>query len=435
MQKVEQFILNNQLFLKSDKLLVALSGGADSVALLNILIDLGYNVEAAHVNFKLRGNESDGDAAFCEKLCVNKHITLHSLVEDADDYARKNKLSIEMAAREIRYKWFKQVLASKKLDKIVVGHHKDDQAETIVMNMVRGTGVAGMKGMLPLNGNIARPLLCLSKQEIDDYIKGNNLNYRSDSSNSDHAFVRNKVRHEIMPKLSEINPGFTDQIDSFSKRFAESEVIVNSYIQDWKSKNLVDENRFPAETLWADPAAMTLLHGLLTPYDFTPGAIREIFYAYPFKTGAKFYSVSHIAFYDRGNLIVEPAKFLNHNNETNEVYPVNHSHLNFHFEKLKRKDIESIPTEPNIACIDKDKLTLPLFIRRWQEGDKFRPLGMKGFKKVSDFLIDNKIGMAEKQNIYVLLSSDEIVWIVGHRIDDRFKLTKDTKQVLWVEMA
>lgn len=434
MEKVSSYIKTQHLFNSSSRILVGLSGGCDSVVLLHMLTNLGLKCEAAHVNFKLRGSESDDDAKFCEAFAKSLNVKFHVLESDAKVRAATHGISVEMAAREIRYAWFKHLLEQNNLDYIAVAHHKNDQAETILMNLIRGTGVSGMKGMMPKNESVVRPLLCLTRKEIEAYSEANSLTSRYDKSNADTSYKRNNIRHTIMPQIEGINPAFIEHIDATAYRFMESAIIVENYIENWKTEHQLEEGRVPISALFNDAAALTLLHALLTPYNFSASAIQDIFQNHPHKTGAQFFSNTHLVLVDRDFLVIEPVLKTTPNFEAKEIYPINKSALPIHAELLPFTKLEAIPKESSIACLDFDTLTMPLMVRNWQQGDKFRPLGMKGFKKISDFLIDNKINLLEKQDIRVVTSGEEVVWVMGHRIDDRYKTTPKTKQILWLEL-
>ncbi|MFB6343258.1 tRNA lysidine(34) synthetase TilS [Saccharicrinis sp. FJH62] len=433
MKKVADFIDRHELIASSEKVLVGFSGGADSVVLLHLLSELGYTCEAAHVNFRLRGKVSDEDARFCRNFCEQLHIPFYYLEEDTKAYAKKHKLSVEMAAREIRYNWFNKLLETYQLDAIAVAHHKNDQAETILMNLIRGTGITGMRGMLPKNGKIIRPLLCMTRKEVEDYVSIHKLQFRTDATNADTTIRRNLIRHEILPRIEKLNPAFTESVDDLSQRFAESGIIVEEYIRKWKGKNMVDQDRIPIEKLFQSPASLTILYGILSEFGFGASAIQDIYNAWPYQSGSRFLGGAYYILADRDYLLIEPVKQQEQEVGAREVYPENKLDSNLHFEELSINELESIPKEAHIACLDMDQLTLPLRIRPWRQGDKFRPLGMKGFKKVSDFLIDNKINLAEKESVNVLLSGDNIIWVIGYRIDDRFKTTKNTQFILWIE--
>lgn len=434
MKKVTDFIQKEQLIQANDKVLLGFSGGADSVVLLHLLASLGYACEAAHVNFQLRGNESDEDALFCRNFCKRYEIPFHYLEVNTKAYATKHRISVEMAAREIRYTWFNKLLDEHHLNVIAVAHHKNDQAETILLNLIRGTGVAGLKGMLPKNGNVIRPLLCMTRQEIEEYIQNHNLKFRTDNTNADTTFRRNLIRHRIMPEIESINPAFTDTVDALAQRFKESAAIVDVYVHDWIDKHMKDPRRIPVNALFQNAASMTILHRLLSEFGFSASLIMEVYRAYPFRSGARFYGALFYVLADRDYLLLEPIKQQEQKSVARVVYPDNKLGSNLHFEELSRQDIESIPGDASVACLDLDKLKLPLMLRNWQHGDKFRPLGMKGLKKISDFLIDEKVNMVDKASVKVLISDDEIVWVLGYRIDDHYKIDKNTKYVLKIEI-
>lgn len=386
------------------------------------------------MNFRLRGKASDEDARFCRSYCKKHHIPFHYLELDTQNYAKEHQLSVEMAARDLRYNWFNTLLDQHKLDVLAVGHHKNDQAETILMNLIRGTGISGMKGMLPRNGKVIRPLLCLLREEIDAYIEANSLTYCVDESNDDIAIRRNMVRHKILPLIETLNPSFTSGIEDQAQRFRESAEIVADYLKHWRETNLLDGHQIPIDKLFESRGSLSILHGILTDYGFSPSQIKEIHDAHPYRSGARFYTDKYYVLADRSNLIILPMEVKQANAVATECYPNMQSKDLMAFEKMAADDLKSIPADKNLAFLDLETLTLPIRIRTWQQGDKFRPLGMKGFKKVSDFLIDIKLNLAEKEKVKVLLSGDDIVWLVGHRIDDRFKTTDQTRQILKIKL-
>lgn len=432
--KIEAYIQKNGLLNHSKPLLVALSGGADSVVLLHVLNRLGYTCRAAHVNFQLRGSESDDDTQFCRELCRDMQVPLFVHTCNAAEYAAEHKISVEMAARDIRYSWFNTLLKEHDLQCVAVAHHKNDQAETILLNLIRGTGVSGLKGMLPRNGNVVRPLLCVTRDEVDAYALENRMAYRTDSSNHSLQYRRNTIRHNILPQITEQNPAFVNTIDRFARRFAEADSIIDEYVESWKHMHVSDQKSIPIDTLFADKHTTTLLHGLLTPYGFSPDQVAEIVAAHPFTTGSVFEANEYYLLADRGFLRIEPMASTEICNQSFEIYPLPENNLpvNITVSEHARDNDFRISSDAHVAQLDADKLQLPLILRCWQQGDRFRPLGMKGFKKVSDFLIDVKVSLAEKQRTFVVLSGNEIVWLVGHRIDDRYKITSSTKRIIQI---
>jgi tRNA(Ile)-lysidine synthase len=432
--KIEAYILKNGLISHNKPLLVALSGGADSVVLLHVLNRLGYPCHAAHVNFQLRGNESDDDTLFCRELCHKMQVPLHVSTCNAAIYAAEHKISVEMAARDIRYNWFTTLLHEHDLQCVAVAHHKNDQAETILLNMIRGAGVSGLKGMLPRNGNVVRPLLCVTRHEVDVYAHENNLLFRTDSSNHSLQYRRNTIRHKLLPQIIAQNPAFVNTIDRFAMRFNEAGSIVDEYIENWKHEHMHDHKSIPVDTLFENKHTTTLLHGLLSPYGFSPDLVAEIVAAYPFTTGAVFAANNYYLLADRGFLRIEPIDFSEICHQSFEIYPLPASNIpvSLKVSEYARNSDFQISTDPRIAQLDAHKIQFPLILRCPQQGDRFRPLGMKGFKKVSDFLIDAKVNLADKKRTFVVVSDNDIVWLVGHRIDDRYKITSNTTRIVQI---
>lgn len=393
---VAKYIEKNKLLNKTGNYIVALSGGADSVALLMLLYDLGYNIEAAHCNFHLRGKESDRDEGFCQELCTRFAIPFHKIDFNTLEYAKKNKVSIEMAARELRYNWFSRLCNEKNANGVCVAHHKDDSAETILINLIRGTGINGLTGIKPCSKiddknevRILRPLLCVGKQEIIDYLSDIGENYITDSSNLKDDVVRNKMRLNIIPQLKAINPKAVENI----LRTAENLMEI---------ANRTDESK---------------LYEQLKGFGFNGKQVRQI--AENTNTGKEFFSKDYGLLVDRGRI------FLHKTDET-----ANSCHTLIVERKEIAKDF-TIPKSKNVACLDAAKVKMPLTLRMVQSGDKFIPYGMTGKKLVSEYLTDIKMPLTEKRRQLVVCdATGKIVWLVNQRPDNRCCVTAETMTVL-----
>lgn len=423
----------------SAKLLLTVSGGMDSMVMLDVIPDAGYFCEAAHCNFNLRGEESDGDALLVEKECEKRGIVLHVRSFNTKEYAAEKGISIEMAARELRYTWFHELLEQRGLDYMITAHHGDDAIETFFLNLVRGTGIKGLSGMRFVNGKVVRPFLNLSRKDIEEYTGKMNIEYRHDSSNDEVRYLRNKVRHEILPRFKEMNPSFFSTMTDNLKRLAEVEELLEAEVERFREASVVEEHGkvlIPISRLEEHSQKSAVLYELLRPYGFSSGSIDDIIRSLRGIPGKQFYSHTHRLIRDRFNLIlfeitetVEEEKYID--SDTEEIK----SPLHLKLRTFKKPEDHSFSTDPLVAHFDADAVDFPLVLRRWKQGDSFRPLGMKGFKKLSDFFVDRKLSIADKEEVWVLQSGDDIMWIAGMRIDDRFKITDRTKKILEIKFA
>lgn len=431
-KKVAQYIDTEHLLSSKDKVIVALSGGADSVALLRILHTLGYSCEAAHCNFHLRGTESDRDEEFVRKLCKTMGISLHTVHFETEQYAIENKISIEMAARELRYHWFTEIKKKTNADVIAVAHHRDDSVETILLNLIRGTGIDGLLGIRPKNGDIVRPLLCVSRKEIIDYLQSIGQEYVTDSTNLQDEYTRNKIRLTLLPLMQEINPLVKEHIIDTSNYLYDVANIYNKGIEKGKQRVMENEN-IRISALLEEPSPEALLFEILSPLGFNSAQIKNILAALEKQTGKQFISKEGWRVVkDRGMLLVDKkiAPPLTGKEEEKEAPP-------FRLIREEREYTKDfvIPRERHIACLDADKLTEELYLRKWRIGDVFIPFGMKGKKKVSDYLTDRKFSIIQKERQWVLCCGDKIVWIVGERTDNRFRIDKDTKRIIILKIS
>ena len=419
---VEKFIDQKSLFERCDKVLVALSGGADSVALLRVLDALGYQCECAHCNFHLRGEESNRDEAFVQQLCQKFDIPLHVTHFDTTDYAHTKRISIEMAARELRYQWFETLRQSIGASVIAVAHHRDDSVETFLLNLIRGTGINGLKGIAPKNGYVVRPLLQESRENILDYLQHLNQEYVTDSTNLKDEYMRNKIRLNLLPLMKELNPSVSESIAATAERLADAALIYNKEREMAIQKVMKGEKVISISALLDETAPSSLLFELLHPYGFNSSQIKDIYQSLFGQSGRRFHSSQWEVLRDRDSLIL-------HSFNGEEI---NHIPPTLTYETVDITPDFIIPRDKHIACLDADKVTLPLTVRKWQAGDKFTPLGMKGKKNVSDYLTDRKFTLFQKEHQYVACQGDKIVWLIGERIDNAYRIDADSKRAVIV---
>ena len=426
-------IERHQLLSVDSKYLVALSGGADSVCLLMVLKELGYQLEAVHCNFHLRGDESDRDEMFCEVLCKRLDIPFHRIHFDTQMYAELHHVSIEMAARELRYKYFEQLCDDIHATGICVAHHRDDSVETVLINLIRGTGIHGLTGISPKNGRIIRPLLDVSREEIEDYLRQLKQDFVTDSTNLHDDVVRNKIRLNVIPLLQEINPSVSENIALTTNRLSEAVRLFNWALEKKSAECVIekDEQSLVINFSLATDNEYILFH-LLSPYHFTPLQIEQIAANDGKQSGKEWKSSSHVALLDRNRLIVcrlvETRSPMRIPEDGKYVFT---DRCVLSFQHVMRDSDFQISRQRNVACLDADLVEFPLTIRYIENGDRFTPFGMKGSKLVSDFLTDCKVSLYDKrQQLVVTDAKQQIVWLVNHRPDHRFCVTEQTKRVL-----
>ena len=420
-KRIQHFIEERNLFALNDKVLVALSGGADSVALFRVLTDLGYKCECAHCNFHLRGEESDRDENFVRALCNEIHIPLHIKHFDTEFYAKEKQISIEMAARELRYDWFEELRKETGATVIAVAHHRDDSVETFLLNLIRGTGINGLKGIQAKNGYIVRPLLETSREDILNYLDYLKQDYVTDSTNLQDEYLRNKIRLNLLPIMKEMNPSIMESIQDTSQKLTEAANIYNQNrkeILEISIQTTAEGYTLPVQMIQEDLAPLSLLHEWLSPAGFNSSQIKDIHQSLKKEqSGKRFISNEWEVLRDREHLILQ------HKREKENIPEISIETVEINNDFILFKD-------KNIACLDADKVVLPLEVRKWKKGDKFVPFGMKGQKKVSDYLTDKKYSLFQKEKQYVVCSEGKIVWLVGERTDDRFKITEKTQRAL-----
>ena len=408
--KVERYINKYKLLNPSELYIVALSGGADSVALLLLLKNAGFDVHAAHCNFRLRGAESDRDEAFCVELCQELGIELHRVHFDTREYAELHKVSIEMSARELRYKWFEQLREDIGAAGICVAHHRDDSVETVILNMVRGTGVHGLVGIRPRNGYVLRPLLCVSRDEIEGFLTSCGQKYITDSTNLEDEATRNKVRHHIIPELQQLNGKALENIQRMTERMAAVEELLDAY----KAQTIVrKEDGIAIRKL--DVLNDYLLYGLLADYGFNSAQASQICDSMRADSvGSVFSSADYDLLVDRECLLVEPHL------EPMKPFVIPETGTYILDEKHKIR-VESgafeVSKDPLVATLDASKVHFPLTVRRAEEGDWMVPFGMSGRKLLSDMMTDLKKSIFDKRKQIVVTDNQGIIiWSVGLRV-------------------
>lgn len=418
-QRIKQYIEKEDLFSSGSKILIALSGGADSVALLCILHAAGYPCEAAHCNFHLRGEESNRDEQFVRQLCKKYGIHLHTIDFDTTRYAAEKHISIEMAARELRYNWFEEIRNQCRADVVAVAHHQDDSVETILLNLIRGTGITGLLGIRPRNGVIVRPLLCINREEIMRYLQSIGQDYVTDSTNLEDEYTRNKIRLNLLPLMQTINPSVKNSLIETSNYLSDVATIYNRYIEEAKTRIATTEGIRICE-LVKEPAPEALLFEILHPLGFNSAQIKDIVHSLHGQSGKQFSSKEWRVIKDREFLLLEKIQ-----SEDKEELP---------FQIIKEeKEYTSdfqIPRKKGTACFDADKLDGTISYRKWRTGDTFIPFGMKGKKKVSDYLTDRKFSISQKERQWVLCCGERIAWLIGERTDNRFRIDETTRRVV-----
>jgi tRNA(Ile)-lysidine synthase len=419
--KVERYIEKHKLLKPSELYIVALSGGADSVALLLLLKNGCFNIHAAHCNFHLRGEESDRDEAFCEQLCADENIPFHRAHFDTREYADLHKVSIEMAARELRYRWFEQLRQDIGAAGICVAHHRDDSVETVLLNLVRGTGLRGLTGIQPRNGHILRPLLCVSRAEIEAFLAEKGQKYVTDSTNLETDVQRNVVRLEVLPLLRKLNPAVVENIQRTAENLAEAQQVLNTIVA-----NIDNVKTLELSELDKYGSSEYLVFEWLKKYGFNGDQVRQILDA---ETGRIVSSaMGYDVLKDRGRLIVEPAlePFRPMRIPEEGTYV-----LDGKTRFSVRKKTVYVSKEPHVATLDAAKVSFPLTVRRVEEGDCMQPYGMKGKKLLSDLMTDLKMTVFEKRRQLVVVDSQGVVlWAVGLRVAGFAAVSTTTSEVL-----
>ncbi len=425
------FVQKYNLFEKDDHLLLAMSGGVDSMVLGHLLVRAGVSFEVAHCNFQLRGKDSNLDQELVEKWCRQQRVTCHNRQFQLISAAEGK--SVQLEARRVRYEWFEELMSRHQYNKLVTAHHASDNAETLFINLLRGTGAKGWVGIPIEDNNRIRPLLLFSKSEILKYAASNSVEFREDESNSGDQYLRNRIRHQIVPSFSELKPGF-------ESRVSENQMMLGQFVHlTSKLIDLQNPGVFKQEDqqtiihyrkIQPEEFADLILFYWLQPFGFSAAQSSEILLS-P-STGKQFFSVSHRLLINRDELLIQSYTTESSQNETTEIFRGQETvdwPLRLHISEVTTHDF-SIPKVASMAALDMDKLSFPLLLRIWRKGDRFQPLGMRQQKLISDFLIDEKVNRFDKEQQWVLESNGRIVWLVGRRIADWASVTDKTKHVL-----
>ena len=443
---VKAFIAQHRLLDQRKKYLVALSGGADSVALLLLLSGMGYDVEAAHCNFKLRGKESDRDEFFCQSLCQKLQIPFHTIHFDTLSYAELHKISIEMAARELRYHYFENLRKDLDMEGICVAHHNDDNVETLLINLIRGTGFNGLTGMSPQNNRVLRPLLCINRSDIELYLERKKQDYVTDSTNLTTDFTRNKIRLELIPLLQQINSGAVCNISKTITRLNEASKLLNTTLETL-STQLVHRVflhgtqciSVSINALLQTPSPEYVLFYIIQPFGFTPAQVEQIASHLHAHTGKHWVSATHTLVIDRGMLLIEPTlapeELSREMRIPEEGVYVFASHKTFRFTSGIIEAGFAPGKQPHLVHLDKAKVVFPLILRHLHTGDRFVPFGMNASRLISDYLTDRKRSFFDKQHQLVLTDAhNRILWLVGERTDNRFRIENNSEVYLQIEV-
>lgn len=432
LQQFQNHIEQHFPFLQGKKLLLAVSGGVDSMVLLRLFENLSFPIGVAHCNFHLRGEESDKEAFFVESYCKSANITFYLKDFDTAEYAEKHKISIQIAARNLRYEWFDNILKSEGYDYLLTAHHLDDSVETFLINFTRGTGIEGLLGIPRQHENVIRPLLAFSRTEIEAFAQEEKLTWQEDSSNASDKYWRNKIRHHITPILKELNPNFLDSFQKTVSHLQNTNEIAQELIHE-KFKEISSESDgeivFDIEKIQSLKNPKVYLYEWLKPYGFK--AWNDIEQLLESETGKQIYSEHYRLLKNRKQLV-----FGTKNKDIFEEIMIHASDEEINFPVfLSICQVANISNpSASVIFVDKNSLKFPLKIRKWQEGDYFYPSGMKGKKKVSKYFKDEKFSLFDKENTWLLCQENEIIWIMGHRADNRFIATKHTQQILKIEL-
>ena len=452
LEKYKTYIKKENLFQTKDKLLLAVSGGVDSVVLCELCKQAGYDFIIAHCNFQLRGEESERDEVFVKELGAKYAVGVRVKKFDTQKYAEENKLSIQVAARELRYSWFDKLLIEMKgniksegsneqratSNWLLTAHHANDNIETLLMNFFKGTGINGLKAILPKRDHIIRPILFAKKEELTEFAVVNNLKFVEDSSNASDKYTRNYFRNQLIPDLQKVFPKLEDNLLNNIDRFREIEIVYQQAV-DLKKKKLLEpkgnEIHIPVLKLLKTEPLNTLVYEIIKDFGFTSHQTEDVVALLRSESGKYIQSATHRVIKNRNWLIIVP----NENAEATTILIENEGSVQFPAGTLHLKKIfnlqSSIFNNLLIAQLNATEIKFPLLLRKWKQGDYFYPLGMQKKKKLSRFFIDQKLSITQKEKTWVIEMDKKIIWVVGLRIDDRFKITAGTKDILQISLS
>lgn len=438
-EEFQNFIQRHKLIDPQDRVLMAVSGGIDSMVMAHLFLRLGTYSGIAHCNFSLRGPDSDLDEDFVRTFAADNDLPFFSVRFNTTDFAVSEGISVEMAARELRYNWFEKTRKEKNFKMVAVGHNLNDNIETLMINLTRGTGLTGLTGMKPAANRIIRPLLFASRSRIVEYCHNYDIHFREDKTNAETGYVRNKIRHKVIPVLMEINPSVEHTLNETAERLAGIDKILTDCIDSIRKRISVRKGEtiaFSIEKLNKIKPGKELLFEIFSQFGITGATSADLAKLLTGKTGKRVYTKTHLITRNRDELLVYPLEPLQKMHyEINSPEELTLVPGIMSTEAFDRGKNFVIPADRNTACVDFDRVKFPLVIRNWEYGDIFYPLGMNHKKKLSDFFIDNKYPVEEKKKALVMESHGKIVWIIGERIDNRFKITKATTKILLIRLS